>query len=397
MAMLMRYFVVVLLLAFPFSRPASADYGVGHADLVCDPAHNTVLARFKVAEDDDAPQYDKLPDNIDGGLSAKSGTGGRKCTLANGWEIKIRNGEGQVFAYGMGGAAAPNFFSLWVNHRKVISQLNWSEQNYSETEPAIAGVVVKPDTINTCIVGEDKKLSCTAKPLKLNDYQVDTIEYPAPSTDQASPYSLQVSGTDISVCKSIVHHGNPQGMWGRAGEPDLPVPDMDVDWIDLDFLSPTKWEIGNFKNDYGIGTNENVFIQYPGTPLDFDGDGKLDTVIKSEGYSHYFDGSYYVVAPGKFSVPDVVHKLFANGDDDPNIVIPLVQTFGWHVYFGGQTGLYPKEDRRYVHFDHFTSGKMYLLAQPANTSVDPTAQVIKPEADGSFKEICTIQRPRLHY
>jgi hypothetical protein len=90
--------------------------------LVCD--GGVALARFTKGYNDDTPQYEKLPAEVDrANLSGAPGADRRDCTLSNGWTVRLRLGTDQGFGYGMGGATPPEYFSLWVNHRKVISRM----------------------------------------------------------------------------------------------------------------------------------------------------------------------------------------------------------------------------------------------------------------------------------
>ncbi|HEX4271198.1 MAG TPA: hypothetical protein VHZ32_07415 [Rhizomicrobium sp.] len=388
------------------TRPAWADYRTGHADLICDPAHNIALARFIEGSETDPPKYAKMPPKIDHGLSTQTGTGRRVCKLANGWEIKLRNGVEQAFPYGMGGAAPPYFFSLWIDRHKVISRQNWSEENYAETEPQIAGVVITPTQVTTCAWkdGDDTKpLTCSSKPLNLNQDNIDTIEYSATFYRPTTAQLTVIPGKDESVCHWIIRHGpnDKGGISESAGEPDLPVQPADMDWIDTEnsqppepwpFVASIKDTFGLSNDDEGPGGATTFFTPYA---QDFDGDGKPDTVIERRSAKHSFDGSYYIVAPGTVPVINVLRTLYAKGADVDDI--KHAKSLGWHVYSGGQPGLYPREQPHYVHIDRIWLGKDYLLAYPTSENADPTAIVIAPKPDGGFDTVCTIQRPRLNY
>lgn len=402
----MRYIVAIAAILFTLTRAAWADTYNPYADLVCDPAKNIALARFIYAHDSDLPQYAKLPVDIDGKLSNQPGTGRRGCVLANGWEIKLRNGEAQAFAYGAGGAAPPDFFSLWVNHHKVFSKQNWSEQVYSGSEAQIAGVVVTPSNVTICEWknGTDKPLTCEAKPLDLNRYKVDTVEYPPDFIHARSPGYLDVTASTSDGwggCNGIIQHGpNDEGaVRAAAGEPDLPVAAKDIDWIDEEsHLPQTPWpSISSLKNVFGLQIEEDIHVRFAPEPVDFDGDGNLDTVVEREEYRGPFEGSYFFVAPAKIPVIDVLRALYAGRGENIDDDIKRAEALGWHVYSGGRPGLYPKLSPESVHIDRIWWSEDYLLAYPSLEDADPTAIVIKPKADGTFETVCTIQRPRLNY
>jgi hypothetical protein len=398
----MRYILSLILLGLIFAHPARADT-TAHADLVCDPANNVALVRFIEADDSNPPHYARLPAALDHGLSALPGTGRRVCNLAHGGQIKLRNGQEQAFAYGASGASPPYFFSLWIDTRKIISRRNWSEQNYSQTEDQIAGVVITPTRITTCVWkdGDDTKpLACSSKPLDLNQYKTDGVEYPAnfwhgPGAERL----VVVPGTDESVCRDLIQHGpNAQGVVrDSAGEPDLPIAAKDLDWIDIQAHTPSlEWStVSDWKAVFGLKA-AMAPVNFPPHATDFDGDGKPDTVVELEDTTHYFDGSFYVVAPATVAVADVLRTLFSK-EADVEKDIKKAEALGWHVYSGGRPELYPGVSPRYVHIDRVAVGQDYLLAYPTSETIDPTAIVIKPRADGRFDTVCTIQRPRLNY
>jgi hypothetical protein len=317
----MRYILSLILLALIFAYPAKADT-TAHADLVCDPTNNIALARFIEAEDPGPPHYARLPAALDHGLSAQSGTGRRVCNLAHGGQIKLRNGQEQAFAYGAGGAAPPDFFSLWIDARKVISRQNWSRESYDQTEDQIAGVVITPTRITTCVWkdGDDTKpLACSSKPQDLTRYKTDNVEYPAnfwhgPGAERL----VVVPGTDESVCRDLIQHGpNAQGVVrDSAGEPDLPVAAKDLDWIDTQARTPSlEWStVSDWKAVFGLKA-AMAPVNFPPHAMDFDGDSKPDTVVELDGSTHYFDGSFYVVAPANVAVADVLRTLFSQNTD----------------------------------------------------------------------------------
>ena len=74
------------------ARSADAGNVYAYADLICDSARNIALALFAISYRG-PPAYDKLPLALDHGLSSRPGTGRRRCRLANGWRVKLRNGS----------------------------------------------------------------------------------------------------------------------------------------------------------------------------------------------------------------------------------------------------------------------------------------------------------------
>ena len=410
-AMLKILATAVILLGMAISS-AYADYRTPFADLVCDPANNVALARFDQTLDDKPPDYKRLPATLDRALSAQPGTGRRVCKLANGWEIKLRNGIDQAFGYGMGGGAPPAFFSLWVDHHKVFSQKVWSEQDYSQSHVPIIGVVVTPKSLSVC-----KRKSnpaelpvCTAEAFDPRKSPADRVEYPAHPGPPPRPGSLLITGGTFApgVCKKFIPHGKPSsGKWDRyvtdsRGEPDIKIPAEQWEWINTKELrrSNRDWTaLGDLGKIFGISEDRFHVIAFPTWPLDFDGDKQNDTVIKRKSLNHYFDGDYYVVAPGNVPVRDVLDTLYGNNrDEDVENDIKRAEAMGWHVYGGGRPGFYPGESPRYVHIENIRYlGQTLLLASPTNQDIDPTHILIRPKPDGSSETARVFQRPRLNY
>jgi len=174
--------LLIFVTAVVFPRVASADYVVAHADLVCDEARNVALARFAVAYNERLPVFAALPEALDHGLSAQTGTGRRICRLANGWEVKLRNGTGQAYAYAQSGAAPGSFFSLWVDRRKLISRQIWTDHDYAESKRGIVAVVITPSAITICHGkqnampgGYQGEATCTDEPLDLTGTPIDGV------------------------------------------------------------------------------------------------------------------------------------------------------------------------------------------------------------------------------
>ena len=77
---------------------ARADYYTPHADVVCRPGLNVALIRFTLTANQDQIVYRRLPARIDQGLSAMRTLRRSNCTMANGWTIRVRDGERQPYA-----------------------------------------------------------------------------------------------------------------------------------------------------------------------------------------------------------------------------------------------------------------------------------------------------------
>jgi hypothetical protein len=407
----LTFSLLIFVMAVVFPRVASADYAVAHADLVCDEASNVALARFAVAYNEGLPIFAALPEALDHGLSAQTGTGRRTCRLANGWEVKVRNGTGQAYAHGEGGGAPGSFFSLWVDRRKLISRQIWTDHHYAESKPGIVAVVITPSALTTChgkqndmLDGYQAEATCTDEPLDLTGTPIDMVEY-GPGEEQPDGTITITLGPDEALCKSLLHRGpTEEGYmgWLRAEvEPDRPVADADRYWVGEPpgpARGDDRWvRISDPSGTFGVPNRGHVAFTPGG--MDFDADGERDTVVVRGDESHYFDGSFWIVAPRSVAVADVLRRLYPSPEGaDEEEAIKIAEREGWFVYSGGRPGLYPEVSPRYVHLTPIEfENTRYLFAFPTNRSHDPTAIVIRPGPAGQSRTVCVFQGKRLNY
>ena len=408
----MRSFFLSLVILLAAACGAQA-YPVPHADLVCDPVKNIAAARFAEADEKDAPKYAVLSQKLDAGLSAKTGTGRRDCALTNGLHIRLRNGEGEAHAYGAGGAAPGAFFSLWIEGRKIISRRIWTNYNYAEELDAVAAVIVSPAGLTICELRNrdvrDRpsdeippwgKQSCKTTKLEIEKLPIDEIEYPGkiitaskrPATD------LVLAGVDTQPCEYLIERK-------KKGD-DLvffqsDAADVEPDFLDKEFEGQMIYsrrfdeERKDFWRD--IGDTQTLFGLK--NPMDF----QISTdfaglAVRRESSTHYFDGSFIVVAPKDTPVIEIFRVLYGDTDDtDEEKAIENAKAKGWRVYAGGEPG-FPDESPRYVHVERFNLyATPYLYARPLDSNSSPTAHVVKLAEDGTPSLACTIQRPLLNY
>jgi len=191
------------------AKPRHADYAVPHADLFCDPNAKVALARFALGGNDDPPHYTKLPSNLDGGLSGLPGTARTDCSLSHGMDIRIRAGEKQAFPYGPGGGDPPAFFSLWINHRKVLSKFGW-KPGYDDSfnnKPWLVGLIIRPRSLTFCYKKreDDKAVTCQQQRLELREHAIDTEEYSRKSNPRPAVGTILTEPelSDASACHLV--------------------------------------------------------------------------------------------------------------------------------------------------------------------------------------------------
>ena len=346
-----------------------------HVDLVCDAAANLALVRFSVSSDP-APAFPRLPQALDRGLSASRGSGRTDCTLANGTTIRARGGQEQGYAYGMGGANPPAFFSLWINQRKVLSRRLWMP-GYAEsvnTLPVYEGVLIAQNRITVCATAQGKPQRCASEPFDLAKAPVDRVEYGA-ATQKAPIGQVTViaKGADNQrFCQTYLSSIKPGFDSALRGERTP----LDIDFALLN--EQTKVD--------GSEARSGVIGLAPGAAR---------RLVIWGGDSHYFDGTVVAVAPSSTITQNLIAAYpFEDIENWPKRAAPSNVT----LISGGQKQLYPAVSPRYVHLvPQLMDGSLYFFAYPTNKKVRPSAALVKPLPDGGFATLCAFNRTEPHY
>jgi hypothetical protein len=362
--------IMLCLAALACPAAARADEVARHAELVCQKGLNVALVRFTTAWNNDAPVYRRLPARVDAGLSATRVMRRTNCALSNGWAIRIRAGVEQAFAYGMGGADPPAFFSLWIAHRRVLSRKQW-KPGYSAEDPWLVALVIRPDRLTYCTVPDKDApkgpVTCRDERLVLTRHRLDPIEYAPPgSRPRVGSITIAPGSPEPSVCARVLRNRH-----GRFDDVSATISDS----------------AGLFGKDspHPLGIDVATVEIAPGVRR---------KLVRWGGVSHYFDGDLVFVAPLSAN-PDIVLKADMLEDSDAFPVKRLPA--GWSVLQGGVAGLYPDVNWRYVHFDtQHIDGRLYLIAQPSNEKETPVAMLIRPLAKG-FRTICQFRRVEEHF
>jgi hypothetical protein len=352
---------------------AHADEAGMQADLVCSKTQDIALVRFTLIEDNSPPEFTVLPASADGGLSKDKGSKRTDCTTHWGAAIRVRDGMGQMFAYGVGGGDPPGFFSLWIDKYHVFSRREW-KPGYGATgdvAEVIVGLVIRLDRLTVCTrkydYDADTAVTCKDEPLKVADHAVDTIEYPdkpvarpAVGTDYVNPKSLR-----LAMCRQRL---------AKAGN--------HFTLADLDAVAMT---------DEAADDGDGMLHRVPGTFANFAG----RQVFVYGNTNHYFDGDIVVAVPQSVKAKDVA-AWFAKVGLETELQTELPD--GWRLWAGGRERLYPKVSPRYVHFTpQNIDGQLYFLAIPTNWDVEPAAALMLPRADGGFEISCAFHEVKAHF
>ena len=344
------------------AKPVLAD-----ADLVCSHKASIALVRFDPDYEGRGPEYTALPKAVDDGLSDVAAGKRTDCKLPDGRAIRIREGSKQAFAYGMGGADPPAFFSLWIDGRKVLSRKQW-KPGYGEEGPPLVAVVIRDSRLSFCTEAhDDLPIQCSSEHFDLVAKPVDRIEYPARggrALPAGTPFVGGINGNSL-LCRrylttirkdfeNLVNGGKDQSAYAAGWKPDMTGP-----------------------------TSTPVLVTTTLEP-----DGPKYRVALFSGGNHYFDGDIAVVAPA--STPaDRILALDSTIEDAALAPWPP----GWSFVSGGQKSVYPDVSDRYVHLNPVSiSGRLYFFAYPSRWDQKPAAMLIGFGRDLSPVRICEFGR-----
>jgi hypothetical protein len=122
---------------------------------------------------------------------------------------------------------------------------------------------------------------------------------------------------------------------------------------------------------------------------DFDNDGRPDRVLWARGWSHYFDGDYFIFAPSDPALTPLFEAA-SNGTEGIDKMVAAAEAGGLVVISGAKT---PYETVRYTHFEPIVvDGSTLLFAWPTSDLKRPTAVLYKPESKGTLTRLCDFQR-----
>ncbi|RYG29066.1 MAG: hypothetical protein EON93_17395, partial [Burkholderiales bacterium] len=142
---------------------------------------NLVAVRFGIIDDDKPPAFHELPEAYAAGWSQTPFAAGNRCKLTNGSEVVLRWGEAQAFAWGMGGADPPAYFTLWIDGRKVFAREQF-KSGYASSEGYLNSVFVSSDAKEICRFPnfDDPRsnnpkppITCASAPLRINELVAD--------------------------------------------------------------------------------------------------------------------------------------------------------------------------------------------------------------------------------
>ncbi|HLD23855.1 MAG TPA: hypothetical protein VJA83_07920 [Sulfuricurvum sp.] len=176
-----------------------------------------------------------------------------ECTFSNGKKIRLRIGSDIGLPYGECGAKPPEYFSLWVDKKKILSKATYMQRCQYESE--IKSIKIQNDIITTCTYAttgdafslniNKNKVSCSTKVINMNQPR-DEIEYPLVGTKVPAGTRILQYGSDNPVCQTFASKNS-----GKSFTWIEPLKSLDYGANQLDKL------FFDINND---GNNETVFM-----------------------------------------------------------------------------------------------------------------------------------------
>lgn len=363
---------------------AQADEIAYHIGLQCQGSQAAI--RFGTDDDGGPIEWNRLPPEREKQWAATPIKLEGKCTLRDGTKLVVRSAEEQAFAYGMGGADPPGFFSLWIDGKKIVSREDF-KPGYASDEPYYNTVFYAPGSLQRCLypTSEDerysgpdlsnvKALKCETTPVDMAKFEQDPLEMNGKWRAAIGTISVSGSG-DPAFCRRFIFPSekykdvsaetyiNVGPNWTPSKEvlaylplhPDLP--------LEKDRASMTAYSPEGFDFDAAA--------------FDFNNDGKTDTVVRLSAETHYFDGDIFLVKDNAVQ---------------PKAAAALAQEKSYEKWARQNAwAIVPSAEDRYMHRALFRlDGTTFVLEHPTNVENEPSATLFRPGASG-LEPVCVFQ------
>ncbi len=379
-------------------HPAQADEYRQVVGVQC--SGNGATIRFGWSNNEDPVRFNPLPSGFDRWLDVPIAQTGH-CRLSNGQEVVARAGTDQPFAYGMGGDNPPEFFSLWIGGKKIVSRQIYKDGGASP-KLFLSAVFVGTGSITSCrydVKGKDdlavmppaiwyeaKRAAdvptrCETRKLDVSMLRADPKEAPA---ERATVGTISVADGDRTFCRQFIRPTAEYRAISAASYFNIGAPST----VSKEVLAFLQLHPDVPFADDGVGPGTSIMVEggmYAVAQFDLFGDGHPAIVIRFSGDNHYFDGERFFIREGQVDHKDIAALIAANFEPD--------DAKGWRIIDGGAT-LYERKyhnSARYTHFALFRlGGKTYLLARPTNQELTPSAILYRVDRSG-LSTTCTFQ------
>jgi hypothetical protein len=304
--------------------------------------------------------------------------------------------------------------SLWVNEKKIISQL-WFAGHCRERfgnnpyNPSVSfkisgiynGVSVQKchsasQQENNVVHGSDDAKKVTSEPLSVcvdfpdvSKYPQDSLEYPRKKTKLPKVGEIEIINGSTLVCQAV------RDELKRDFDTFSKYPDEEKiklsrpDWNETKVKLPERLK----------GCRESIF--------DFNNDGKMDRVFRRSFENTYMDGSVLLIQPGRSSTKLIVS---ASPIHKNSIFLPFqLDKVCQNIYDcspfsqkndGAGFSMKGRNEKEEVYFrGRYSSvspfsfkGVNFIGVSTTDEKTKDFVAVLKPLPDGTFQKICLLRR-----
>jgi len=391
---------------------ANADYNLNYGALTCD--GNRALVRFSNVWYGSPPVFPDPPPEIDHGLSELPRVDGNTCTLSDGREVKVKLGNRQGTAWGMCGAAANGYMSLWVGGRKVISWLQVTDECDSKDGPE-STVILDGGKLSIC----DAEFS-TCKDISplLEQAAPDPVEYPPGGNVRPALGSMTLPvAEDVEFCNRFVpvsggKHRPEFYALSQASIPDAfydpgsmqtepppgymdgPRPPFAVALFAFPVVGARPIEFEALTSETGSPIEPPY---WSAARIDFDNDGEEDLVLRESWRSGGGWGDHFHLLSGREQRHSLVAAVneFQSRGEKPNLkeIGDFVYNSGLLQYSGKFPAFSSQYTNGYILQNIFQAGDQVLVfATTVSRKARPTAIIYRPRPGGEADPVCVFQR-----
>jgi hypothetical protein len=315
-----------------------------------------------------------------------------RCTLGNGDKVVMRTGRGRAYSSGMGGGNPPQYVSLWINGRKVLSREVWKAGYSLQYDgPYLNSIFLSREAIERCAypkgvhptAGTPKDVVCVRTPLAYDALLVDPLE-PTEAV-AAGPRITFSAAYNPDFCRHFIGRMvdvNPS-LEGLAAEEETVV------------LPPAA--VFPFQRDKP--DSKGPYVE--AAKVDLWNNGKRDTIARVFLTTRWEERADYVFikfgpvdADAVAKLSDKVEKLSRLDDPSKAIDPKQLETDGW---FSPTKHL--SDSMRVFVLD----GVTYMLASHGDATDGLTATLYRPGQPeiggigGETEAICIFQRRKVNF
>jgi len=321
-----------------------------------------------------------------------------ECAFPSGNKVRAKVGVASSSAFGFCGGDPEVFASVWVNERKIASQvwfagycrhedgypdvsLNYSNNQHVSLEKCHS---LRPKEASAA---NPEANSSAAEPLSVcvdypdfSSVQRDEIEYPRLGQKVVTVGAVVLLTGQDKVCKAVLE-------------------ELDADFDTFEHYSKRSMIRLTLPNWSDVeGREQSIF--------DFDNDGKLDRVRRINNSSHYMDGSELLVDPG--STSKNLHQPLDRTENGAWL-LPCQMSATRYTIDECPPGS-PKTDEagfwmgtkskpetvyfraRYLSLSPFAFAGQSFVGVSGQGEAENFVAVVKPMRNQTFKRMCLFQR-----